>query len=244
MPFTKRFLGTFDNHFSTIGLCGMHESCLNFLGKGIETEEGKKFTIEVMEFMREKIKGFQNETGHLYNLEASPAESASYRLARLDKEMYPDIKTAGDEEPYLTNSTQLPVDYTDNVIEAIEHQNSIQTLYTGGTIFHTFLGEKMTNGESCKVLVKKIAENTRLPYFSITPTFSVCKTHGYIKGEHFECPECGKECEVYSRIVGYYRPVQNWNKGKAEEYKQRVEFKEKKSLASEFTPTITVKAKT
>jgi ribonucleoside-triphosphate reductase (formate) len=242
MPFTKRFLGTFDNHFSTIGLCGMHECCLNFLGKGIETKEGKDFTIETMNFMRNKIKEFQNETGHLYNLEATPAESTSYRFARLDKEMYPEIMTSGEKEPFLTNSTQLPVNHTNDAIEAVEHQNDIQPLYTGGTMFHTFLGEKMTNGESCKNLVKKIAENTRLPYFSITPTFSVCKTHGYISGEHFECPDCGKECEVYSRIVGYFRPVQNWNRGKAEEYKNRVAFEEDKSLESEFKPTIKVKA--
>ncbi|MBD3354989.1 ribonucleoside triphosphate reductase, partial [Candidatus Woesearchaeota archaeon] len=238
MPFTKRYLGTFANHFSTIGLCGMHECCLNFLGKGIQTKEGKKFTIEAMQFMRKELQKFQKETGNLYNLEASPAESTSYRLARLDKEMYPDIKTSGEDEPYLTNSTQLPVDHTDNAIEAIEHQGEIQPLYTGGTMFHTFLGEKMANGESCKRLIKKIAYNTRLPYFSITPTFSVCKTHGYLKGEHFECPECGTECEVYSRIVGYFRPVKNWNKGKKEEYKTRIEFKENKSLESAFKSKI------
>ncbi len=241
MPFTKRYLGTFDNHFSTIGLCGMNECCLNFLGKGIETEEGKNFAIETMMFMRDELKKFQKETGHLFNLEASPAESASYRLAKLDKKMYPNIITAGDSEPYLTNSTQLPVNYTDNAIEALEHQNELQPLYTGGTMFHTFLGERMTNGESCKRLVKKIAHNTKLPYFSITPTFSVCPKHGYLKGEHFECPDCGNKCEVYSRIVGYFRPVQNWNEGKSEEYKQRVEFKENKSLESEPKNKITVK---
>jgi len=242
MPFTKRFLGTFENHFSTIGLCGMHECCLNLLGKGIETEEGKNFAIETMMFMRDKIKDFQKETGNLYNLEASPAESASYRLAKLDKEMYPNIITSGEDEPYLTNSTQLPVDYTDNAIEAIEHQNELQPLYTGGTMFHTFLGEKMSDGEACKNLVKKIAENTKMPYFSITPTFSVCPKHGYIKGEHFECPECGSKCEVYSRIVGYFRPVQNWNKGKTEEYRHRLVFKEDKSLKSKFKPVLAVKA--
>ncbi len=242
IPFTKRFLGTFENHFSTIGLCGMHESCLNFLGKGIETEEGRAFTIEVMEFMRKRIKGFQNETGNLYNLEATPAESTSYRFARLDKEMYPDIKTSGEKEPFLTNSTQLPVNYTDDAIKAIEHQNTIQPLYTGGTMFHTFLGEKMSNGESCKNLIKKIAENTRMPYFSITPTFSVCKTHGYIKGEHFKCPDCKEECEVFSRIVGYFRPIQNWNRGKAEEYRKRVEYCENKSMESQFSPLLKAKA--
>jgi ribonucleoside-triphosphate reductase len=238
MPFTKRYLGTFNNHFSTIGLCGMHECSLNFLGKGIETEEGKAFTIDVMNHMREKIRGFQNDTGSLYNLEATPAESTSYRFARLDKKMYPNIITSGDDEPFLTNSTQLPVGHTDDAIAAIEHQNEIQPLYTGGTMFHTFLGERMANGEACKRLVKKIAHNTRMPYFSITPTFSVCKTHGYIKGEHFECPECGAETEVYSRIVGYFRPVKNWNKGKKEEYKFRKEFKEDVSLKSQFKSKI------
>jgi ribonucleoside-triphosphate reductase len=238
MPFTKRYLGTFNNHFSTIGLCGMHECCLNFIGKGIETEEGKAFTIEVMNFMRDKIREFQQETGNLYNLEATPAESTSYRFARLDRKMYPDIICSGTEEPYLTNSTQLPVGLTDNAIEAIEHQNDVQPLYTGGTMFHTFLGERMQNGESCKRLVKKIAYNTRMPYFSITPTFSICKTHGYIKGEQFECPECGEKTEVYSRIVGYYRPIQNWNAGKMEEFKERVEFAEETSLKAEFKSKI------
>jgi len=238
MPFTKRYLGTFNNHFSTIGLCGMHECCLNFLGKGIETKEGKEFTIEVLKFMREKIRDIQKETGNLYNLEATPAESTSYRFAKLDKEMYPDIITSGDKEPFLTNSTQLPVDFTDDVVTALEHQDDIQPLYTGGTMFHTFLGEKMASGESCKRLVKKIAYNTRMPYFSITPTFSVCKTHGYLKGEQFKCPECGSETEVFSRIVGYYRPLQNWNAGKVEEFKKRTEFSEKKSLEHEFKSKI------
>jgi len=234
MPYTKVYLGTFNNHFSTIGLCGMNECCLNFLGKDISTEEGKEFTVETLNFMREKLKKFQEETGSLYNLEATPAESAAYRLARLDKKMYNDIITAGHDEPYLTNSTQLPVDKTDDAIEAIEHQDAIQPLYTGGTIFHTFLGERMSSGESCKMLVKKIAENTRLPYFSITPTFSICKTHGYIQGEHFECPECGSVTEVYSRIVGYFRPIRQWNNGKREEFKDRLEYSENKSLASKF----------
>ena len=237
-PFTKRYLGTFNNHFSTIGLCGMHECCMNFLGKGIQTQEGKNFTIEVMKFMREEIKKFQQETGNLYNLEATPAESTGYRLARLDKEMYPDIFCSGENEPYLTNSTQLPVDYTDDAIEAIEHQNDIQPLYTGGTMFHTFLGERMIDGEAAKRLIKKIAYNTRLPYFSITPTFSICKKHGYIKGEQFKCPSCGEETEVYSRVVGYYRPIQNWNAGKVEEFKDRLEFSESKTMKHEFKTKI------
>lgn len=228
MPYTKVYLGTFVNHFSTIGLCGMHEACVNFMGKGIETKEGKEFAIKVMHFMREKLTKFQEETGNLYNLEATPAESSSYRLARLDKKYYPEIFTSGKDEPYLTNSTYLPVDYTADVIEAIEHQDDIQHLYTGGTMFHTFLGEKMMDGESCKRLVKKIAYNTRLPYFSITPTFSICKDHGYLRGEVYNCPTCGKETEVYSRVVGYYRPVKNWNEGKQEEFKDRLEYDEHK----------------
>jgi len=188
VPFTKVYLGTFNNHFSTIGLCGMHESCFNFLGEGIETDQGKKFTIKVMNFMRDVIRGFQKETGNLYNLEATPAESAAYRFAREDKKMYPDIKTSGKRVPYLTNSTQLPVDYGNDAIAAIEHQKDIQPLYTGGTIFHTFLGERMSSGEACKLLVKRIAHNTPLPYYSITPTFSICPVHGYIRGEHYTCP--------------------------------------------------------
>jgi ribonucleoside-triphosphate reductase len=235
MPFTKRYLGTFRNHFSTIGLCGMHECALNFLGKGIDTPEGTEFTIEVLNFMREKTRSFQIETGNLYNLEATPAESTSYRFAKIDKEMYGDsIITSGKDQPFLTNSTQLPVDFTDDAVEAIEHQNKIQPMYTGGTMFHTFLGERMVNGEAAKRLVKKIAYNTRMPYFSITPTFSVCPSHGYLKGEVYACPECNAETEVYSRIVGYYRPIRQWNAGKAEEFKFRKEFEAEKSMASEF----------
>jgi len=233
MPFTKTYLGTFRNHFSTVGLCGMNECCLNFLGKDISSKEGTSFTIETLNFMRDKLVEFQEETGSLYNLEATPAESTSYRLARLDKKMYPEIITAGEKEPYLTNSTQLPVDKTDDVIEALEHQNQIQPLYTGGTIFHTFMGEKLSSGEACKQLVKKIAENTHLPYFSITPTFSVCPEHGYIKGEIHKCPDCGIETEVYSRIVGYYRPIRQWNNGKKEEFKDRLEYLEEKGLQGE-----------
>lgn len=230
MPFAKVYLGTFRNHFSTIGLCGMNECCLNFLNKDIISSEGMEFTVEVLKFMRERLVEFQQETGNLYNLEATPAESTSYRLARLDKKIYPNIITAGDKEPYLTNSTQLPVDKTDDVIEALEHQNKIQPLYTGGTIFHTFLGERVSSGEACKELVKKISMNTQLPYFSITPTFSVCPEHGYIKGEVYKCPQCGVETEVYSRIVGYYRPIRQWNNGKREEFKDRLEFNEAKAL--------------
>jgi ribonucleoside-triphosphate reductase len=188
MPFTKVYLGTFNNHFSTIGLCGMNEACLNFLGKSIASPEGKQFAIDALNFMRGRLKEFQTETGNLYNLEATPAESASYRLAKEDRKMYPEIKTSGKAAPFLTNSTQLPVDFTDDIVEALEHQNDIQPLYTGGTIFHTFLGERMTDWSAAKNLVKKIAENTRIPYFTITPTFSICPVHGYVRGEHFNCP--------------------------------------------------------
>ncbi len=188
MPYANVYLGSFKTYFSTIGLCGMNEACLNLIGKNIASSEGKQFAIETLLFMRELLKQFQQDTSNLYNLEATPAESTSYRLAKLDKEIYPDIITAGAGAPYLTNSTHLPVDFTDNAIEALEHQNDIQYLYTGGTVFHTFLGEKMSSGEACKLLVKKIAFNTRIPYFSITPTFSVCPEHGYIPGEQHVCP--------------------------------------------------------
>ena len=223
MPYTMVYLGHFDNHFSTIGICGMHEACLNFLGKGIGTPEGKEFTLEVLEFMKDAIKKFQDETGNIYNLEATPAESTSYRLARIDKQKYHNIITAGTEKyPYLTNSTHLNVDATRDIFEAVEHQKAIQPLYTGGTIFHSFLPEAIDR-ETCKKLVRKIAE-TKLPYFSITPTFSVCRNHGYVKGEFPKCPECGEETEVYSRIVGYLRPVSTWNDGKQQEFKERTTY--------------------
>jgi len=225
VPYTLVYLGHFDNHFSTIGILGMNEACLNFLEKGISTAEGKEFTIDVLNFMRETIKEFQKETGNLYNLEATPAESTSYRLARLDKQKYHNIITAGTEKyPYLTNSSQLNVDVTLDIFEAIQHQKDIQPLYTGGTIFHGFLPEAI-NRETCKKLVRKIAE-TSLPYFSITPTFSVCINHGYINGKSPECPECGEETEVYSRIVGYLRPVGTWNDGKQQEFIERTPYSE------------------
>lgn len=224
MPYTKAYMGSFQNHFSTIGICGMHDACINFLGKGIDTDEGKKFAIKTLEFMKKQLKKFQEETSNLYNLEATPAESTSYRLAKLDKEKYPQIYTSGKDAPYLTNSTQLPVDSKLDLFEALAHQSEIQVHYTGGTMFHTFIGEEIDDPEVCKNLVKKIAENTKLPYFSITPTFSVCKDHGYLKGEQFECPQCHSKTEVYSRIVGYYRPVQNWNPGKKEEFFQRATY--------------------
>jgi anaerobic ribonucleoside-triphosphate reductase len=188
MPYTKVYLGTFNNHFSTIGLCGMNEACLNLIGKDIASPEGKKLAIDTLKFMRETIRKFQNETGNLFNIEATPAEGASYRLAREDRKLYPDIITSGKEFPYLTNSTQLPVGYTDDIVEALNHQNDIQPLYTGGTVFHAFMGERMTSPETTMVLVRKIAENTKIPYFTITPTFSICPVHGYVKGEHHTCP--------------------------------------------------------
>ena len=223
MPYTLVYLGHFDNHFSTIGVCGMNESCLNFLGKGIGTPEGKEFAIETLEFMRGVLREFQKETSNLYNLEATPAESTSYRLARKDKGKYKNIITSGtDKYPYLTNSTQLNVDATRDVFEALRHQQDIQPLYTGGTIFHTFLPESIDR-ETCRKLVRKIAE-TRIPYFSITPTFSVCVNHGYIRGQHPNCPECGNDTEVFSRIVGYLRPVRTWNDGKQQEFKDRMPY--------------------
>ena len=223
MPYTLEYLGHFDNHFSTIGLLGMHETCMNFLGKAIGTPEGKEFTVNVLKFMKETIRQFQEETGNLYNLEATPAESTSYRLARLDKQKYNQIITSGtDKYPYLTNSTQLNVDATRDIFDALEHQKHIQPMYTGGTIFHAFLPESIEK-ETCKKLVKKISE-TEVPYFSITPTFSVCPSHGYIRGEVYECPDCGKKTEVYSRIVGYLRPVSTWNDGKQQEFKERVPY--------------------
>jgi anaerobic ribonucleoside-triphosphate reductase len=223
MPYTKVYLGHFDNHFSTIGICGMHETCLNFLGKGIGTAEGKAFAIEVLQFMRRTIQEFQEETGNLYNLEATPAESTSYRLARLDKQKDHSIVASGTEKyPFLTNSSQLNVDATKDIFEAIEHQKDLQPLYTGGTIFHAFLPESI-DGETCKKLVQKISK-TRLPYFSITPTFSVCPNHKFIKGAVQKCPECDEPTEVYSRIVGYLRPVATWNDGKQQEFKERMPY--------------------
>lgn len=222
-PYTRRYLGTFRNHFSTIGLVGMNETCLNFLGVSIAHPEGKAFAIKVLQFMRERLADFQEETGNLYNLEATPAESASYRLARHDRQRFPDIITAGDDEPYYTNSTYLPVNYTDDPFEALEHQKDLQVLYTGGTVFHTFLSE-MPDPEAVKLFVRRVFENYPIPYLTITPTFSVCPKHGYLKGKVAVCPECGEETEVYSRVVGYYRPVQRWNRGKQEEFAERKEY--------------------
>ena len=234
LPYTKRYLGTLRNHFSTIGPIGMNEACLNLLGKDIASEEGKSFAVETLKFMKAKLSDFQEETSHIYNLEAVPAEGTSYRLARIDRRKYPDIITAGKEVPYYTNSTLLPVNETEDVIEALEHQEELQTLYTGGTVFHIFLGERVSSGEAVMRLLKKVAYNTKLPYFTITPTYSICSDHGYLVGEHLRCPTCGKETEVYSRVVGYFRPVRNWNEGKQEEFRQRVEYKEKIALEKEL----------
>jgi ribonucleoside-triphosphate reductase len=223
MPYTKVYLGHFDNHFSTVGICGMHEASLNLLGKGIGTPEGKEFAVKTLTFMSNVLRRFQEETGNLYNLEATPAESTSYRLARLDKQKFNHIITSGsDKFPYLTNSTQLNVDATRDIFEALKHQEDIQPLYTGGTIFHGFLPEAI-DAKTCRKLVQKIAQ-TRIPYFSITPTFSVCENHGYIRGEKHTCPDCGTPTEVYSRIVGYLRPVKTWNDGKQQEFKDRTPY--------------------
>ncbi|PJE67278.1 ribonucleoside triphosphate reductase [Candidatus Shapirobacteria bacterium CG10_big_fil_rev_8_21_14_0_10_40_9] len=232
LPYTKRYLGNLRHHFSTIGLVGGNETCLNFLGKGIGTLKGRTFMIEVLKFMRDKLTEFQKKSGEIYNLEATPAEGTSYRFARIDKKKFgKKIITAGTEEAsYYTNSTHLPVNFTDDMFEAFEHQDDLQVLYTGGTVFHGFLGEKVSDGESCKILVKKIAENFRLPYYTITPTFSICPSHGYLKNETKKCPKCGKRTLVYSRVVGYLRPVENWNKGKQQEFRERLEYSQKKSL--------------
>ena len=227
-PYTKRYLGTFDNHFSTIGLVGMNEAGMNanWLRKDLTHEETQAFAKEVLNHMREKLSDYQELYGDLYNLEATPAESTSYRLAKHDKERYPDIITANEAcgTPYYTNSSHLPVGYTADVFDALDVQDELQTLYTSGTVFHAFLGEKLPDWQAAAKLVRTIAENYKLPYYTISPTYSVCREHGYLNGEHFTCPVCGGKAEVYSRITGYYRPVQNWNDGKAQEYKDRVEY--------------------
>jgi len=220
-----RFGKYWANHFNTIGIIGMNEALLNFMGKDIGTPEGRKFALKVLDYLRNLLVKFQEETGQMFNLEATPAEGTSYRLAMIDKELYPSIITAGEDVPYYTNSTQLPVNYTDDIFEALDLQDELQSRYTGGTVFHVFLGEKVDDIRTLKALLRKICHNYKLPYISITPTFSVCKDHGYISGEHFNCPHCEKPTEVWSRIVGYYRPVQNWNRGKQEEYRQRKTYR-------------------
>lgn len=224
-PFSRRYLKNgFRGHFSTIGLVGGHEACLNLLGKGIETEAGTRLMIRTLDYLRELTSSFQEETGNLYNLEATPAEGTSYRLAKIDKKLYADIQASGNGVPYYTNSTLLPVGHTEDVFTALEHQNRLQPMYTGGTVFHSFLGESAPDLESLQKFIVRALSETKIPYISITPTFSVCKDHGYLIGEQAICPTCGAETEVYTRVVGYYRPVKLWNKGKQAEYKDRVEY--------------------
>ncbi len=224
-PYTKRYLGTFNNHFSTIGLVGMNEACLNasWIRENLVNEKAQEFTKKVLNHMRNRLSDYQELYGDLYNLEATPAESTTYRLAKHDKKKYPAIITAAKEgqAPFYTNSSHLPVGYTEDIFDALDIQDELQTLYTSGTVFHSFLGQKLPDWKAAATLVRKIAENYKLPYYTISPTYSVCQEHGYIQGEHFTCPTCGKKAEVYSRITGYYRPVQNWNDGKLEEFKQR-----------------------
>ncbi len=225
-PYTKRYLGTFDNHFSTIGLVGMNEVGLNakWLGVDMTDERTQKFTADVLNHMRERLSDYQEQNGDLYNLEATPAESTAFRLAKHDKKQFPAIITAAkseDDAPYYTNSSHLPVGYTEDIFTALDIQDELQTLYTSGTVFHAFLGEKLPDWQAAATLVRKIAENYKLPYYTLSPTYSVCKDHGYIAGEQYTCPHCGEKTEVYSRITGYYRPVQNWNDGKSQEYKDR-----------------------
>ena len=235
-PYTKRYLGTFENHFSTIGLVGMNEACLNakWIRKNLGTDEAQTFTKEVLNHMRERLSDYQEKYGDLYNLEATPAESTSYRLAKHDVKRFPEIITASEngKTPYYTNSSHLPVGYTDDIFEALDLQDELHTLYTSGTVFHAYMGEKLPDWSAAANLVRKIAENYRLPYYSLSPTYSVCKAHGYISGEKFVCPFCGEKTEVYSRITGYYRPVQNWNDGKAEEYKNRKLYNIASSMAN------------
>jgi len=218
------------NHFSTIGLLGMNEAIVNLMGSDITTTEGHDFAKRVLLHMRERLSDYQEETGNIYNLEASPAEGSSYRLAKLDKAKYGNIKVANEDklhlgmEPFYTNSSQMPVDATSDLFEALEHQNILQPLYTGGTVFHAFLGERVHSWKAAATLVRKMAENTNIPYFTLTPTFSICPSHGYISGENYSCPTCGSECEVYSRVVGYMRPIKQWNDGKQAEYNIRKTF--------------------
>ena len=227
-PYTKRYLGSFDNHFSTIGLIGMNEVGLNanWLRADLTDERTQEFTKEVLNHMRNRLSDYQEQYGDLYNLEATPAESTTYRLAKHDKKKWPAIKTAGNlgDTPYYTNSSHLPVDYTVDIFDALDIQDELQILYTSGTVFHAFLGEKLPDWQAAAKLVKTIADNYRLPYYTLSPTYSICKEHGYLAGEQKVCPHCGKVTEVYSRITGYYRPVQNWNDGKLQEYKNRTEY--------------------
>ena len=249
-PYTKKYLGTFNNHFSTIGLVGMNEAGLNakWLQADMTHEKTQDFAKDVLNHMRERLSDYQELYGDLYNLEATPAESTTYRLAKHDVARYPGIITAAEETggtPYYTNSSHLPVSYTSDIFEALDIQDELQTLYTSGTVFHAFLGEKLPDWKAAANLVRKIAENYKLPYYTMSPTYSICKDHGYLSGEQYSCPICGAKTEVYSRITGYYRPVQNWNDGKAQEYKERKVYdietskmKEKVVIVEEAAPVI------
>jgi ribonucleoside-triphosphate reductase len=233
------------NHFSTIGLVGLNEAILNLLGYSIASPDGKEFAVKTLTFMRKKLSDFQEQTGSIYNLEATPAEGTSYRLARIDRRKHPDIVVANQAhkgaEPFYTNSSQLPVDYEGDLFEALEHQESLQTLYTGGTVFHIFLGERLYSWKVVAELIKRVSNNSHLPYFTLTPTFSICSSHGYISGEHKQCPTCGASCEVYSRVVGYLRPVDQWNDGKQAEFAIRRTF-DRSVVMPAVAPTQTIPA--
>ena len=246
-PYSRRYLrhvkegyGKFwKNHFSTIGIVGVNEAIINLLGQNIASRDGQAFAVKMLDFMRNRLADYQEETGSIYNLEATPAEGTSYRLARIDKRRYKDIIFANQKqvladhaEPFYTNSSQLPVDFAGDLFEALEHQETLQTLYTGGTVFHIFLGERLNSWKAAAELIKKVAWNSKLPYFTLTPTFSVCPTHGYTSGEHKICPVCGANCEVYSRVVGYLRPVDQWNDGKQAEFAIRKTFDRSTIMAS------------
>jgi len=251
-PYSRRYLRNikaahgkyWKNHFSTIGLVGINESVVNLLGQNISTKDGLEFAVKALTFMRKKLMTFQEETGDIYNLEATPAEGTAYRLARIDKRKYPNIIFANhrqvqtqNAEPFYTNSSQLPVDFEGDLFDALEHQENLQTLYTGGTVFHIFLGERLHSWKSAAELIKKVSWNSRLPYFTLTPTFSICPSHGYTSGEHKQCPACGATCEIYSRVVGYLRPVDQWNDGKQAEFTMRKTFD--KSLIMATAPVAT-----
>jgi ribonucleoside-triphosphate reductase len=245
-PYTKRYLRHLNNHFSTIGLIGMNEAVINFMSKDLTCDDARTFAKEILQHMRERLVRYQEETGHLYNLEATPGEGTSHRLARIDRSKFPRMTMPGANAPYYTNSTQLPVDATTDIFEALDMQEELQRLYTGGTVFHAFIGESIDDPRTCAKLIKSIAENYRIPYFTLSPTFSVCRTHGYLKGEQFVCSTCEQETEVYSRIVGYYRPVKNWNDGKRAEFTDRKEFTVENTFVncSDSEPVVTTPADT
>ncbi len=247
-PYTRRYLGTFNNHFSTIGLLGMNEAGLNakWIGKDMTHKETQEFSKKVLNHMRERLSSYQEEYGDLYNLEATPAESTTYRFAKHDKEKFPDIITAAEcnGTPYYTNSSHLPVGFTEDIFDALDIQDELQTLYTSGTVFHAFLGEKLPDWRSAASLVRKIAENYKLPYYTMSPTYSICKNHGYLSGEQYICPKCGETTEVYSRITGYYRPVQNWNDGKTQEFKDRKVYNPEHSYMKSRGKTVKSKEET